>query len=199
MRIFRERQLQLHQVALARPDRCRSSLIWAGVAHASCCAAALPLGIDFSGGTAIVLQVRRSRRPRTWCARRSTPVSKDAVVQTVRRRRRRTQIMVRLPMMKGRRRAPTSRPARRRSNEALRAANVGQFTIVEQGHRRPRRWARTSGRKGICATLAALGGILVYVGFRFRFTFAVGAIVATFHDILITLVVPDAGSATTCR
>ena len=33
-----------------------------------------------------------------------------------------------------------------------------------------------------------LAGILVYVGFRFRFTFAVGAIVAAFHDILITLV-----------
>ena len=43
-------------------------------------------------------------------------------------------------------------------------------------------------QKGIWATLAALGGILVYVAFRFRFTFAVGAIVATFHDILITLV-----------
>ena len=42
--------------------------------------------------------------------------------------------------------------------------------------------------KGIWATVAALGGILVYVGFRFRFTFAVGAIVAAFHDILITLV-----------
>ena len=38
------------------------------------------------------------------------------------------------------------------------------------------------------ATLTALGGILIYVAFRFRFTFAVGAIVATFHDILITLV-----------
>jgi preprotein translocase subunit SecF len=33
-----------------------------------------------------------------------------------------------------------------------------------------------------------LGGILIYVMFRFRLTFAVGAIVAAFHDILITLV-----------
>jgi preprotein translocase subunit SecF len=36
--------------------------------------------------------------------------------------------------------------------------------------------------------VASLGGILLYVMFRFRFTFAVGAIVAAFHDILITLV-----------
>src|SRR5262249_32479785 len=42
--------------------------------------------------------------------------------------------------------------------------------------------------KGIWATLTALGGIMIYVAFRFRLTFAVGAIVATFHDILITLV-----------
>src|SRR6185295_443671 len=42
--------------------------------------------------------------------------------------------------------------------------------------------------KGIYATLFALAGILAYVAFRFRFTFALGAIVATFHDILITLV-----------
>ena len=42
-------------------------------------------------------------------------------------------------------------------------------------------------RKGIWATLFALGGILVYIGVRFRFTFAIGAIVAVFHDILVTL------------
>jgi preprotein translocase subunit SecF len=42
-------------------------------------------------------------------------------------------------------------------------------------------------RKGVYATLTALLGILIYVGFRFRFTFAIGAIVAVFHDILVTL------------
>jgi len=36
--------------------------------------------------------------------------------------------------------------------------------------------------------VGALVGMLFYIMFRFRFTFAVGAIVATFHDILITLV-----------
>jgi preprotein translocase subunit SecF len=41
--------------------------------------------------------------------------------------------------------------------------------------------------KALWATITALGGILAYIAFRFRFSFAVGAVVATFHDILVTL------------
>ncbi len=40
----------------------------------------------------------------------------------------------------------------------------------------------------LAATLTALGGILIYLGIRFRFSFAVGAIAATLHDIAVTLV-----------
>jgi len=42
-------------------------------------------------------------------------------------------------------------------------------------------------QRGIMATVFALGGILLYIAFRFRFSFAVGAVVATIHDLLITL------------
>jgi preprotein translocase subunit SecF len=42
-------------------------------------------------------------------------------------------------------------------------------------------------RKGIYATLASIVAITIYIGFRFRFSFAVGAIAATFHDILVTI------------
>jgi hypothetical protein len=35
----------------------------------------------------------------------------------------------------------------------------------------------------------ALAGILVYIALRFRLSFAVGAVVATIHDLLITLAV----------
>ena len=41
--------------------------------------------------------------------------------------------------------------------------------------------------RGTLATVFALGGILVYIAFRFRFSFAVGAVVATVHDLLVTL------------
>jgi preprotein translocase subunit SecF len=43
-------------------------------------------------------------------------------------------------------------------------------------------------RRGIMAMVFALGGILVYIALRFRFSFAVGAVIATVHDLLITLV-----------
>ena len=42
-------------------------------------------------------------------------------------------------------------------------------------------------RKGLLATLFSILGITTYIAFRFRFSFAAGAIVATFHDILVTL------------
>ena len=42
---------------------------------------------------------------------------------------------------------------------------------------------------GILATVFALAGIMVYIAFRFRLSFAVGAVVATIHDLLITLAV----------
>jgi preprotein translocase subunit SecF len=40
---------------------------------------------------------------------------------------------------------------------------------------------------GIIASLIALGGILIYVMLRFTFKFAVGAIVATLHDVLVIM------------
>jgi preprotein translocase subunit SecF len=41
-------------------------------------------------------------------------------------------------------------------------------------------------RKGILATVLSLVGILFYLAFRFQFSFGVGAVVATIHDLLIT-------------
>lgn len=39
---------------------------------------------------------------------------------------------------------------------------------------------------GIIATLLALGGIALYVAFRFQWQFGVAALIATFHDVLVT-------------
>ena len=35
--------------------------------------------------------------------------------------------------------------------------------------------------------MLSLGGILLYITFRYQFSFAIGAIVATIHDLLVTL------------
>lgn len=42
-------------------------------------------------------------------------------------------------------------------------------------------------RDAVIAVFFALIGILIYIGFRFKFIFAIGAVVALFHDVLLTL------------
>jgi preprotein translocase subunit SecF len=42
-------------------------------------------------------------------------------------------------------------------------------------------------RDAVIAILMALVGILVYIGFRFKLIFALGAVAALFHDVLLTL------------
>jgi preprotein translocase subunit SecF len=69
--------------------------------------------------------------------------------------------------------------------DALRKANLGNFK--RQGAEIV---SATVGReleqKGLSATVLSLVGILAYLAFRFQFSFGVGAVVATIHDLLIT-------------
>src|SRR6185295_7721066 len=69
---------------------------------------------------------------------------------------------------------------------ALKQANVGNFTIVGREVVGPS-VGRELTSKGIWATVLSLAGILAYIGLRFQFSFAVGAVVATIHDLLVTL------------
>jgi len=41
--------------------------------------------------------------------------------------------------------------------------------------------------KAVLATLYALGGMLVYIAFRFEWIYGVGAVIACFHDTIITI------------
>jgi preprotein translocase SecF subunit len=63
-------------------------------------------------------------------------------------------------------------------------SDVGEFRSVEAVS------GRVSGelaRDGAIAALIAMLAIMVYVWFRFEWQFAVGAIIATIHDVLMTL------------
>ena len=42
-------------------------------------------------------------------------------------------------------------------------------------------------RQAIWATLYALGGMLMYIAFRFEWVYGAAAVIAVFHDVLITL------------
>jgi preprotein translocase subunit SecF len=65
-------------------------------------------------------------------------------------------------------------------------AYLGAFAIRGGGYVGPKigkelQW------QAVKATLFALGGMLIYIAFRFEWIYGVAAVVAVFHDILITL------------
>jgi preprotein translocase subunit SecF len=71
--------------------------------------------------------------------------------------------------------------------EALKANfYAGDFNIVNAEVVGPQVGKELRNR-AIYVTLAALAGMLVYIAFRFEWIYGVGAVVATFHDVIVTL------------
>jgi preprotein translocase subunit SecF len=64
--------------------------------------------------------------------------------------------------------------------------SLGDFTIRNVEIVGPKVGAQLR-RQAILATLYALGGMLVYIAFRFEWVYGVAAVIAVFHDVLITL------------
>jgi preprotein translocase subunit SecF len=144
----------------------------------------LPLGIDFSGGTAMVLEFKQ---PTSEQAVRDAlvPVAAESVVQQYGETGR-NQIMVRLPQIEGVEMGTTLEAGSKKVEEALAAATIGEFTVVSRDIVGPV-IGKDLQRKGIYATVAALLGIMTYIALRFRFSFGIGAMVASLHDVLVTL------------
>ncbi|QQS37353.1 MAG: protein translocase subunit SecF [Ignavibacteriales bacterium] len=60
------------------------------------------------------------------------------------------------------------------------------FTVLKEDKVGPKIGAELK-QDAIIAVLLSMVAILIYLGFRFKFIFAAGAVVALFHDVLITL------------
>ena len=144
----------------------------------------LPLGVEFSGGT--VLRIRFAQPTGEDRVRAALPQGGNAVVQRLGDPSK-NELTVRLPVMEGVEQGANLDQHAAQVENALRAAGLGEFKIEGKDVIGP-----TIGedlrRKGLWATVASLGGILLYIWFRFRLTFAIGAIAATLHDVLVTLV-----------
>ena len=63
---------------------------------------------------------------------------------------------------------------------------LGPFTILSAEVVGPKIGADLQ-KQAILATLYALGGMLVYIAFRFEWVYGVAAVVAVFHDTIITI------------
>jgi len=60
------------------------------------------------------------------------------------------------------------------------------FTVLKEDKVGPK-VGKELKQNSVLAVLLSLVAILIYLGFRFKFEFAVGAVIALFHDVLLTL------------
>jgi len=160
-------------------------LILAGIAVIA--TRGIPEGIEFAGGTSVIAQFDQLPsidNVRTALNRNFPGGGENAVVQSYGDPALR-QVMVRVPTVGAESGASLSAPAQA-VEAALRKGNLGNFRVVGTEIVGPAvgQELRT---KGLWAFLLSLVGILLYIAFRFQLSFAVGAVVATIHDILVTL------------
>jgi preprotein translocase subunit SecF len=144
----------------------------------------LPLGIDFSGGTIVVMRFADAvseQQVRDAVA----AIPGEKVVQQYGEAGD-NEILVRLPQLIDEEAGFDLEQGANEVLAAVRAANLGDFEVLSTEVVGPV-IGQDLQRKGIFATIASLFGITVYIALRFRFSFAVGAVVATFHDVLVTL------------
>ena len=155
----------------------------------------IPKGVEFSGGTIVIM--RFAQTPDLDKIRGALPGGgANAIVQAYGPPAA-NEVMVRVPDAGAESGAALSGPADA-VVQSLNAAGLGPIsgTCSPQKPSNCVSGTRIVGptvgreltRRGIMAMVFALGGILVYIALRFRFSFAVGAVIATVHDLLITLV-----------
>jgi preprotein translocase subunit SecF len=144
----------------------------------------VPLGIDFSGGTIVVVKFEQPVTDDQVRDALVASVPGEQVIQSYGDAAQ-NQKQIRLPQLVQEEGAALDQNARA-VVDALTKANLGKFEVVSQELVGPVVGADLQ-RRGLYATLASILGITIYIGLRFRFAFAIGAIAATFHDVLVTL------------
>ena len=147
----------------------------------------IPKGVEFAGGTVVIEQCDRTvsvQQVREALDKYFPGGGQNTIVQAYGLPSQR-QVMVRVPHAGAESGALLSTTANQ-VEEALNKANLGAFRRIGTEIVGPA-VGRELTSKGLWATVLSLIGILAYLAFRFQFSFGVGAVVATIHDLLITL------------
>ena len=144
----------------------------------------IPLGIDFSGGTIVIVKFDQ---PVSEQQVRGAvdPIAGEEVVQQYGEAGD-NQWLIRLAQSQAAEQGTNLEAGSQQILDALTKAGLPSYEILSREIVGPVIGADLQ-RRGIYATLASILAITVYIGFRFRFSFAIGAIAATFHDIIVTL------------
>jgi preprotein translocase subunit SecF len=147
----------------------------------------IPKGVEFAGGTVVVNKFDTAvsvQQVRAALDKNFPGGGQNVVVQAYGEPSQ-NQVMIRVPTI-GAEEGQSLSLVAQQANDALKKGNLGNFTTVSTEIVGP-----TVGReltsRGVWATVLSLVGILAYLAFRFQFSFGVGAVVATAHDLLITL------------
>ncbi len=147
----------------------------------------LPLGVEFSGGTIVIVEFDQqppdSSVLRNALERAMPGEGQNAIIQRYGPESAR-QYMIRVPDVGVESGAGLSEKADK-ITAALKAGNIGSFKPAGTEIVGPA-VGKDLRSKGQWAMVLSLVGILLYIAFRFQFSFAVGAVVATVHDLLVT-------------
>jgi preprotein translocase subunit SecF len=142
----------------------------------------ISLGVEFSGGTNLIVRF-------------TTPVSEDQIrtalgaipheVQTYGEPGA-NQMLIRLPQTVQAEQGASLSADVPRVEQALKAGGLPAFQLEGTEIVGPTVGAELR-RQAIYATLLSMIGITAWIALRFRVSFAVGSIIATFHDVFVTL------------
>jgi preprotein translocase subunit SecF len=147
----------------------------------------LALGVDFAGGSIVIVKFQQAtpvERVRAAIQTMPNGVGNDAVVQDYGDAAQH-MVMIRIAQTAAQSGQNLSQDADA-VVAALKQANAGSFEVAGTEIVGPVVGQQLK-KQGILATVFALSGILVYIALRFQVSFAVGAIAATLHDLLVCL------------
>jgi preprotein translocase subunit SecF len=146
----------------------------------------LPRGIEFAGGTSVIMRFEQpvsDDAVRTALNEHYPGGGSDAIVQTYGDPAL-NQKMVRVPHVGEESGAAISTTATA-VTDAMKAAGLN-MTVVGTEIVGPA-VGRELSQRGLVATVLSLVGLLAYIAFRYQLSFAVGAVIATIHDLLVVL------------
>lgn len=144
----------------------------------------MPLGIDFSGGTLFQLKFQKPVAEQQVLDA-LTGIEGEKVVQRYGDAGS-NELLVRLPQIAGNEATFDLEATTKRVVDGLDQAAHGPVEVVKREFVGPV-IGQDLQRKGIYATIASMLGIMTYIALRFRFSFGVGAMIASLHDVLITM------------
>jgi preprotein translocase subunit SecF len=144
----------------------------------------IPLGIDFSGGTIVVVKFESAVTDDQVRDALVSAIPGEQVIQAYGDPSE-NEKQIRIPQLIEEQGASLDQNARA-IVDALQKANLPKFEVLSQDLVGPVVGADLQ-RRGLYATLLSIAGITLYIALRFRPAFAIGAIAATLHDVLVTL------------